>query len=197
MRIVLFGAPGSGKGTQAALLKTRHGIPHLSTGDMLRDAVAAGTEVGKRAKAIIDRGELVPDDVVVGVVADRIAQPDAARGFILDGFPRTVGQADSLTDLLEERGLALDAVLELSVDEEVLLGRVTRRAADMGASARADDNPEALKRRLIAFREQSAPVAEHYRKAGLLHTIDGMKSIEEVTAAIERALSHVRPRVEG
>lgn len=197
MRIVLLGAPGSGKGTQAARLTRQYGIPHLSTGDMLRAAVAAGTDVGKRAKVIMDRGDLVPDDVVIGVIAERIAEPDASAGFILDGFPRTVAQADGLTDILDEQGLHLDAVIELNVDDDVILGRVTNRAAEMGALARADDNPDTVKRRLAAFHEQGAPVADHYRKAGLLHSVDGMQELDRVTAAIERVLSHVRPRVES
>ncbi|MGV8841463.1 MAG: adenylate kinase [Bauldia sp.] len=189
MRIVLFGPPGSGKGTQAARLIARHGIAHLSTGDMLRAAVAAGTTVGLRAKAIMDRGDLVPDEVVIGVIADRIEEEDARRGFVLDGFPRTVGQAEALATLLAERGIAIDAVIALEVDEEALLGRVEKRARETiaaGREVRADDNPETLKRRLAAFREQSAPVADYYRRQGLLSSIDGMQEIDAVTAEIDR-----------
>jgi adenylate kinase len=186
MRLVLFGPPGSGKGTQAARLIARHGIVHLSTGDMLRAAVAAGSPVGLQAKAIMDRGDLVPDEVVIGVIAERIQQPDARKGFVLDGFPRTVGQAEALAKLLDERGIALDAVIELEVDEAALLGRVEKRAKEMGGAARADDNPETLKRRLGAFREQSAPVADYYRRQGVLSAVDGMQEMDAVTAEIDR-----------
>lgn len=189
MRLVLFGPPGSGKGTQAARLIARHGIAHLSTGDMLRAAVAAGSPIGLKAKAIMDRGDLVPDEVVIGVIAERIDQPDARRGFVLDGFPRTVGQAEALAKLLEAKGIALDAVIEFEVDEAALLGRVEKRAretTEAGGAVRADDNPETLKRRLAAFREQSAPVADYYRQQGLLSAIDGMQAIDAVTAEIDR-----------
>jgi len=189
MRLVLFGPPGSGKGTQAARLIARHGIAHLSTGDMLRAAVAAGSPVGLEAKAIMDRGDLVPDEVVIGVIAERIEQPDARKGFVLDGFPRTVGQAEALAKLLEDKGIALDAVIEFEVDEAALLERVDKRARETieaGGAVRADDNPETLKRRLVAFREQSAPVADYYRQQGLLSAIDGMQEIDAVTAEIDR-----------
>lgn len=186
MRLVLFGPPGSGKGTQAARLIARHGVVHLSTGDMLRAAVAAGSPVGLQAKAIMDRGDLVPDEVVIGVIAERIQQPDARKGFVLDGFPRTVGQAEALAKLLDERGIALDVVIELEVDEAALLGRVEKRAKEMGGAARADDNPETLKRRLGAFREQSAPVADYYRRQGVLSAVDGMQEMDAVTAEIDR-----------
>lgn len=185
MRLVLFGPPGSGKGTQAARIIARHGIAHLSTGDMLRAAVAAGSPVGLRARAIMERGDLVPDEVVIGVIAERIEEPDARRGFVLDGFPRTVGQAEALAKLLHDRGIALDAVIELQVDEAALLGRVEKRAKEMGGAARADDNPETLKRRLAAFREQSAPVADYYRRQGVLSAIDGMQEMDAVTAEID------------
>lgn len=197
MRLVLLGAPGSGKGTQAARLVERHGIAHLSTGDMLRAAVAAGTEIGKKAKAIMDRGDLVPDEVVIGVIADRIEAPDAREGFILDGFPRTVAQAEGLATLMDDRGIDLDAVIELQVDEAALLGRVERRAKETGAQARADDNPETLKRRLAVFREQSAPVADYYREAGVLRSIDGMLPVDEVTASIDRILTDEQPQDSG
>lgn len=189
MRLVLFGPPGSGKGTQAARLIARHGIAHLSTGDMLRAAVSAGSPIGLKAKAIMDRGDLVPDEVVIGVIAERIEQPDARKGFVLDGFPRTVGQAEALARLLEDKGIALDAVIEFEVDEAALLGRVEKRARETieaGGAVRADDNPETLKRRLAAFREQSAPVADYYRRQGSLSSINGMQAIDAVTAEIDR-----------
>jgi adenylate kinase len=191
MRLILLGPPGAGKGTQAQRLIAKHGIVQLSTGDMLRAAVAAGTPVGLRAKSIMDRGELVPDDIVVAIIADRIGQPDAKRGFVLDGFPRTVPQAEALNRLLAERGLKLDAVIELKVDEDRLLQRIEKRVAEMtarGEKVRADDNPEVLKERLSAYRAQTAPLADYYDAQGLLRGVDGMAPIAEVTAAIDRLL---------
>ena len=191
MRLILLGPPGAGKGTQAQRLIAKHGIIQLSTGDMLRAAVAAGTPVGLRAKSIMDRGELVPDDVVVAIIADRIDKPDAKRGFVLDGFPRTVPQAQALDRLLAERGLKLDAVIELKVDEGILLRRIEKRVADMtarGEKVRADDNPEVLKGRLSAYRAQTAPLADYYAGKGMLKSVDGMASIDKVTAEIGRLL---------
>jgi adenylate kinase len=191
MRLILLGPPGAGKGTQAQRLVAKYGIVQLSTGDMLRAAVAAGTPVGLRAKSIMDRGELVPDEVVVAIIADRIGQPDAMRGFVLDGFPRTVPQAQALDRLLAERGLKLDAVLELKVDEGILLQRIEKRVAEMtarGEKVRADDNPEVLKGRLMAYRAQTAPLAGYYAERGMLKSLDGMAAIDEVTAAIDRHL---------
>jgi len=192
MRLILLGPPGAGKGTQAQRLVEKYNIIQLSTGDMLRAAVAAGTPIGLKAKEIMARGELVPDDVVVGIVADRIDQPDARNGFILDGFPRTVAQAEALERMLERKGMTLDAVVELRVDEGILLDRVQRRVAQMqarGDAVRADDNPEALKKRLDAYRAQTAPLVDFYAGTKLLRTVDGMAPIEEVTSAIGRALA--------
>jgi adenylate kinase len=195
MRLILLGPPGAGKGTQAQRLIQKHGIVQLSTGDMLRAAVAAGTPVGLRAKAIMDRGELVPDEVVVAIIADRIDQPDAKRGFVLDGFPRTVPQAQALDRLLAERGLKLDGVIELRVDENILIKRIENRVAEMtarGEKLRSDDNPEVLKGRLVAYRAQTAPLANYYAGKGMLKTMDGMAPIDAVTAAIDQILSSSR-----
>lgn len=192
MRLILLGPPGAGKGTQAQRLVQRHGIVQLSTGDMLRAAVKAGTPIGRRAEAIMARGELVPDDVVVAIVSDRVDQPDARNGFILDGFPRTVPQAEALERLLAEKGLRLEGVIELQVDEGALLKRLASRIAEMkarGESVRPDDNPEALKTRLDVYRRQTAPLIAFYGKKGLLKSVDGMAPIDTVTAAIDRVLS--------
>jgi len=191
MRLILLGPPGAGKGTQAQRLVERLGVVQLSTGDMLRAAVKAATPVGLKAKDVIARGELVPDDVVVAIVADRIAEPDARNGFILDGFPRTVPQAEALDRMLSQKGLALDAVIELEVDEGVLLGRIENRVAKMrarGEPLRPDDNPESLKKRLDAYRAQTAPLTGYYASKGMLKTVDGMASIEDVSAAIAAVL---------
>jgi len=192
MRLILLGPPGAGKGTQAQRLVAKYGIVQLSTGDMLRAAVKAGTPVGRQAQEIMARGGLVPDDVVVEIVAQRIAQPDAHKGFILDGFPRTVPQAAALDRMLAERNLALDGVIELRVDEDALIKRIERRIEEMkarGEALREDDNPEVLHRRLNAYREQTAPLIDYYRDKGALITVNGMAPIPEVAAAIDRALS--------
>src|SRR5215467_2971837 len=197
MRLILLGPPGAGKGTQAQRLIAKHGIVQLSTGDMLRAAVVAGTPVGLRAKSIMERGELVPDDVVVAIIADRIGQSDARRGFVLDGFPRTVPQAEALDRLLAERGLELDAVMELKVDEGVLLQRIERRVAEMtarGEKVRADDNPEVLEGRLSAYRARTTPLVDYYASKGVLKTVDGMASIDDVTTAIAGHLVPLKPR---
>lgn len=188
MRLILIGPPGAGKGTQAQRLVERHGLVQLSTGDMLRSAVKAGTPVGKRAQVVMDRGDLVPDDVMVEIIADRLEQPDSAGGFILDGFPRTVAQAEALTRLLRDKGLKLDAVIEIAANEDTLISRIEKRARETGG-ARADDTVETLKKRLKVYREQTAPVADYYRRQGTLKTVDGMKSMDEVTKAIEGHLS--------
>ncbi|RNJ50977.1 adenylate kinase [Methylocystis hirsuta] len=192
MRLVLLGPPGAGKGTQAARLVEKHGVPQLSTGDMLRAAVAAKTPIGLRAKEIMDAGALVPDEVVIGLIDERLGASDCANGFILDGFPRTVAQAEALRELLERRGLTLDAVLELAVDEGALVDRMRKRVDETraaGGAVRADDNPESFKTRLEAYRAQTAPVSAHYARRSELTKIDGMAPIEEVTAEIDRALS--------
>jgi len=197
MRLILLGPPGAGKGTQAQRLLAKHRIVQLSTGDMLRAAVAAGTPVGLRAKSTMERGELVPDDVVVAIIVDRIGKPDARRGFVLDGFPRTVPQAEALDRLLAERGLKLDAVMELKVDEGILLQRIEKRAAEMtarGEKIRSDDNPEVLRERLSAYRKQTAPLVDYYASKGMLKSVDGMASIDDVTAAIAGHLEPLRPR---
>jgi len=192
MRLILLGPPGAGKGTQAQRLVQRHGIVQLSTGDMLRAAVKAKTPIGRKAEAIMARGDLVPDDVVVAIVSDRIDEADARKGFILDGFPRTVAQAEALERLLAEKGLRLDAVVELQVDEGALLKRLESRIAQMvarGEPVRPDDNAQALKTRLHVYRTQTAPLIAFYGKKGLLRSVDGMAAIEAVAAAIDGALS--------
>jgi adenylate kinase len=213
VNLILLGPPGAGKGTQAARLKERYGVAHLSTGDMLREAVAAGTEVGKEAESIMARGQLVPDGLINRVVAERIVQPDCARGFILDGFPRTIAQAESLDELLAERGLKLDAAIELAVEDEALVERIAGRYACAKCGAlyhdsskpttvpgtcdvcgstefvrRADDKPETVRARLRAYDEQTAPLLPYYRDKGLLVTVDGMADIEDVSAEIFRQL---------
>jgi adenylate kinase len=195
MRLILLGPPGAGKGTQAQRLVQKHGIVQLSTGDMLRSAVAAETPVGLRVKDIMARGELCPDQLVVEIIADRIEQADARKGFILDGFPRTVAQAEALDRLLKEKGLELDAVIELKVDEGALLKRIETRVAQMqaaGQAVRPDDRPEVLKQRLGAYRAQTAPLTHYYAGKGMLKTVDGMEPIDAVEQAIGRLLT--RPR---
>ena len=192
MRLVLLGPPGAGKGTQATRIAKRFAIPQLSTGDMLRDAVASGSALGARVKDIMERGDLVPDDVVIAVVADRMDHSDAANGFVLDGFPRTVAQAEALDRELAARGIGLDAVLELEVDEEVLLVRITGRAEEAGKKGqpvRRDDNPDVFKTRLKAYRAQTAPVTEYYRSQGLLNVVDGLQPIDVVTDELAAVLS--------
>ena len=191
MRLILLGPPGAGKGTQAARLTEKFKIPQLSTGDMLRAAVKAGTPVGLQAKAVMDAGALVSDEIVCGIISDRIEEADAVNGFILDGFPRTVAQAQALDDMLAKKGMQLDAIVELKVDENALLARIEKRAAETivaGGAVRADDNPEAFKVRLTAYREQTAPVSAYYASRGVLKTVDGMAPIDQVTAALDAML---------
>ncbi|MEK0085724.1 adenylate kinase [Benzoatithermus flavus] len=213
MRLILLGPPGAGKGTQAQWIKDTYKIPQLSTGEMLREAVAKGTEVGREAKAVMEAGKLVSDEIINRIVAERIDQPDCVNGFILDGYPRTIPQAEALDRMLAERGLALDAVVEIRVDNEALVERIAGRfsCAKCGAGyhdkfkptkvpgvcdecggtefvRRKDDNAETVKQRLAAYEAQTAPLLPYYRAKGLVRTVDGMASIEEVTAAIRRAL---------
>jgi len=192
MRLILLGPPGAGKGTQAQRLVERHGIPQLSTDDMLRAAVSAGTEVGKRAKAVMDAGELVSDAIVNAIVAERIDQPDCAKGFILDGYPRTLAQADAVEAMLAERGVALDVVIELVVDDKALVGRIVKRADDAraaGQPVRKDDNPEVFDERLREYYKKTAPLIGYYYAKGLLKGVDGMASIDDVTVLIEKVLA--------
>ncbi|TPI40190.1 adenylate kinase [Mesorhizobium sp. B2-9-1] len=192
MRLILLGPPGAGKGTQAQRLVEKHGIPQLSTGDMLRAAVQAGTEVGKRAKAVMDAGELVSDAIVNAIVAERIDQPDCAKGFILDGYPRTLIQADAVEAMLAERGIALDTVIELVVDDKALVGRIVKRAEDAkvaGQPVRKDDNPAVFEERLREYYKKTAPLIGYYYAKGRLKTVDGMASIDAVTAEIGKALA--------
>ena len=194
MRLILLGPPGSGKGTQAQRLIHRYGIVQLSTGEMLRAAVAAQTPIGLKAKDIMASGGLVPDDVVVGIISDRIDQPDAAKGFILDGFPRTVPQAEALDALLKKKHLKLDAVIELRVNESALLERVERRAAETrarGEEVRVDDTPEVLIKRLASYRTQTEPLIHYYSERRKLLTVDGMMTIEHVTHEIGRILAAI------
>ena len=192
MRLILLGPPGAGKGTQAQRLAANYGIVQLSTGEMLRKAVKSATPIGRKVQDIIARGRLAPDSLVVGIVGQRIAEPDARNGFILDGFPRTVPQAAALDRMLAGKGLSLDAVIELRVNEEALLKRIESRVAEMtarGEALRDDDNPEVLRTRLKAYREETAPLIAHYRQQGVLRTINGMAPIAEVTEAIDQSLS--------
>jgi adenylate kinase len=191
MRVVLLGPPGAGKGTQSARLKEKYHIPQLSTGDMLRAAVEAATPAGLAAKAFMDNGCLVPDGTVVGIVADRIAMPDAEAGFILDGFPRTVRQAEALAKMLGAKNLDLDAVIELKVDEAALLARIAARVEETqarGGTVRADDTPEAFKTRLDAYHAETAQVADFYAKKAVLKKVDGMVPADAVATAIDRLL---------
>jgi adenylate kinase len=191
MRLILLGPPGAGKGTQATRLVEKYGIPQLSTGDMLRAAVAAGTPVGVKAKAVMDAGGLVSDEIVIGIIDDRINEADAKKGFILDGFPRTVAQAQALDAMLAAKGLELNAVIELRVDQSKLVDRIIKRAAEAkaaGQPVRKDDDPEVFKTRLDAYNRDTAVVAPFYAGKGQLSLIDGMQPMDEVTKAIAKVL---------
>ena len=191
MRLILLGPPGAGKGTQATRLVEKFGIPQLSTGDMLRAAVAAGTPIGLKAKAVMESGGLVSDDIVIGIVADRIEEADAKKGFILDGFPRTVAQAEALDVMLKDKGLTLDAVIELEVDQAALVHRIVNRAEEAkaaGQPVRKDDDPEVFKTRLESYNRDTAIVAPYYKGTGKLKKIDGMHQIDAVTAAMNAVL---------
>ena len=191
MNVILFGPPGAGKGTQAQILEQTHGLPQLSTGEMLRAAIASGTELGKKSKAVLDAGELVPDHVVIAIIADRYDAPDCARGAVFDGFPRTIPQAEALDRMLAERGKQIDRVIELKVDDAVLIGRAEQRAKSTiaaGGRPRSDDTPETLKNRLAVYYKNTAPLLKFYRDQGKVVSVDGMAPIPKVTAAIAAEL---------
>lgn len=195
MNLILLGAPGAGKGTQAERLQAERGLVQLSTGDMLRAAVAAGTETGRKAKKIMDRGDLVSDAIVVGIISDRIDQPDCGKGFILDGFPRNEAQARALDEMLVEKGKELDLVIEVQVDEKILFDRIRNRAAESAAatgSVRADDNEETLRNRLEIYRAQTAPLLPYYKAQGKLHSINGMQPVDSVAKQIGALLDEVK-----
>lgn len=195
MNLILLGPPGAGKGTQSQIIAQKFGIPQLSTGDMLRAAVKAGTPVGLKAKQIMADGGLVSDAIVIGIIADRIAENDCARGFILDGFPRTLTQAAALGNLLKNKNKKLDAVIELKVDDSILVSRIEKRAAETqaaGGTVRADDNAEALRTRLMAYYRETAALTGYYFAHDLLKTVDGMAAIDAVTGQIDEILAHCR-----
>ena len=191
MNLVLFGPPGAGKGTQSKILTEKRGLPQLSTGDMLRAAIAAGTPLGLASKALMDKGALVPDETVIGIIAERYDQPDCAKGAVFDGFPRTIAQAEALDKMLAGRGKKIDLVLELKVNDAALLARVESRIA-AGGPTRADDNPETLKKRLEVYYQNTAPVLAYYRAQGKVKSLDGMASIDAVTREIASILDGVK-----
>jgi len=191
VNLVLFGPPGAGKGTQSKILTETRGLPQLSTGDMLRAAIAAGTPLGLASKALMDKGALVPDATVIGIIAERYDQPDCAKGAVFDGFPRTIAQAEALDRMLAERGKKIDLVLELKVDDAALLARVESRIA-AGGPVRADDNPETLKKRLDVYYQSTAPVLAYYRAQGKVKSLDGMAAIDAVTREIAAILDGIK-----
>ena len=186
MNLVLFGPPGAGKGTQAKILQEKRGLPQLSTGDMLRAAIAAGSELGRKVESILAKGDLVSDEIVIGIIAERLDKPDAKNGAVFDGFPRTIAQAEALDKLLAGRGQKIDRVIELKVNDAILLERVKQRIAQ--GQSRPDDNPETLKNRLEVYHKNTAPLIAYYTKQGKVTTVDGMAPIEDVTKAIAAAL---------
>ncbi len=188
MNVVLLGPPGSGKGTQAKLLEDEFGFIQLSTGDMLRAAVGAGSELGLEAKKVMDAGQLVSDEIMVAIISERLDADDCKGGFILDGFPRTVAQARSLDTMLVEKGLKLDAVVEVCVNEEILAARIAGRAEESGGASRSDDTQDVVKKRLDVYREQTAPILPFYKESGLLKSVDGMVAIDEVAKSIRTVL---------
>jgi adenylate kinase len=188
LSIVMLGAPGAGKGTQAVRIAETHGIPHISTGEMLRAAIAAGSELGQKVKGIVESGALVPDELIVEVIRERLAQPDAKNGFVLDGFPRTIVQAEALDALLAELGRPLQIVLELELSEETAVERMLGRAAEQG---RADDTPEVIKNRFAVYRRETEPLSSYYRSTGILVAVDSSPGLDEVFAEIERVLDDV------
>lgn len=192
MNIILLGPPGAGKGTQAKLLEDTRGMKQLSTGDMLRAEISAQSPLGQKVKAIMDSGALVSDEIVIEMISNRIEQPDCKNGFILDGFPRTVAQAEALDAMLAQKGRNLDAVIELSVDEGILLSRIQKRAAESAGNVRADDNEDALKKRLGVYRDQTAPIIPYYKGKGILRQVDGMAAIDDVTSQIGEILSSAK-----
>jgi adenylate kinase len=191
MNLILLGPPGAGKGTQAKRLEERRGLKQLSTGDMLRAAIASGSDLGKQVQSILDAGNLVSDDIMIRMISERIEQPDCRNGFILDGFPRTVPQAEALDRMLQEKGMRLDVVIEMKVVEEVLFARIAGRAKEAAGAARADDTEEKLRTRLEVYRQQTAPILPYYRDRGLLRVVDGMADIDGVAREIERILDSV------
>lgn len=195
LNLILIGPPGAGKGTQAKRLEEKYGLKQLSTGDMLRAEVAAGTDLGLQAKAIMDSGALVSDDIIIAMIAARIAQADCAQGVIFDGFPRTVAQAQALDAMLADKGHPLSAVIELKVDEDALVGRLNARIAETkarGEAVRADDNEETLRKRLEVYRQQTAPIIPYYADRGMLQSVDGMVAMDAVESAIAQILARAR-----
>ncbi len=191
MYLILFGPPGAGKGTQASILQRELGLPQLSTGEMLRVAIAAGTELGNRCKTIMERGDLVPDEIVIGIISERLDEADCANGAVFDGFPRTIAQAEALDRMLAGRGCQIDVVIELRVDDEAMVGRMEARVRESGEAARTDDNPETLKRRLGVYRKNTQPLLEFYSAQGKLRTVDGMAPIPQVASEIRVTLAGI------